>query len=87
MPVVETVRPPVGARLKLGEAPCGAQIRVVDLDGLPPARRLQLQALGISPGRPALVQQQEPVTIVLCGHAEIALEGDLAGRVLVELLD
>jgi hypothetical protein len=34
-----------------------------------------------------LVQQQEPVTIVLCWHAEIALEGDLAGRVLVELLD
>jgi Fe2+ transport system protein FeoA len=84
--MAEAVRPLVGARLKLGEAPCGAQIRVVDLDGLPPARRLQLQALGISPGRPALVQQQEPVTIVLCGHAEIALEGDLAGHVLVELV-
>jgi hypothetical protein len=60
---------------------------VIDLDGLPPARRLQLQALGISPGRPALVQQQQPVTIVLCGHAEIALEGDLASCVLVELVD
>jgi len=85
--MAEVVRPRVGTRLRLGQAPCGARIRVVDLDGLPPARRLQLQALGISPGRPALVQQQEPVTIVLCGHAEIALEGDLAGRVLVELED
>ena len=85
--MAKAVRPRVGTRLKLGEAPCGARIRVVDLDGLPPARRLQLQALGISPGRPALVQQQEPVTIVLCGHTEIALEGDLASRVLVELVD
>lgn len=85
--MAEAVRPRVGTRLKLGEAPCGARVRVVDLDGLPPARRLQLQALGISPGRPALVQQQEPVTIVLCGHSEIALESNLAGRVLVELLD
>ena len=84
--MAETVRPLVGARLNLGQAPCGARVRVIDLDGLPPARRLQLQALGISPGRPALDQQQEPVTIVLCGHAEIALEGDLAGRVLVELV-
>jgi len=85
--MAEAVRPLVGARLNLGQAPCGARVRVIDLDGLPTARRLQLQALGISPGRPALVQQQEPVTIVLCGHAEIALEGDLAGRVLVELVD
>ena len=85
--MAEAIRPRVGTKLKLGEAPCGARIRVVDLDGLPAARRLQLQALGISPGRPALVQQQEPVTIVLCGHTEIALEGDLAGRVLVELVD
>ena len=58
---------------------------MIDLNGLAADRRLQLQALGIYPGRRVVVQQQEPVTIVLCGHAEIALEAELAGRVLVEL--
>lgn len=58
---------------------------MLDLNGLAADRRLQLQALGLSPGRRVLVQQQEPVTIVLCGHAEIALEAELARRVLVKL--
>jgi Fe2+ transport system protein FeoA len=73
--------------LSLAQAPVGSWARVINLDSLPANRKLQLQAMGISPGRRALVQQQEPVTIVLCGQAEIALESELAGSVLVELTD
>ena len=54
--------------------------------------RLQetLAAIRAAGGEGLAVQadvSQEPVTIVLCGHTEIALEGDLASRVLVELVD
>ncbi len=38
------------------------------------------------PGRLVQVLQQEPVTVVRADHTELALEGDLASKVLVEVV-
>lgn len=73
--------------ISLAQVPVGSRARVIELTNLPPSRRLQLQALGLAPGRSVWVRQQQPVAVVLCGHTEVALEAELARGVLVELTD
>jgi Fe2+ transport system protein FeoA len=78
---------PIGAGLTtLAEAPKGVSVRVVAVENTEGSRPLQLQAYGLAPGRLVQVLQQEPVTVVRADHTELALEGDLASKVLVEVV-
>jgi len=67
----------------LAEVPKGVCVRVVAVSG---SRPLQMQAYGLAPGRLVQVLQQEPVTVVRADHTELALEDDLASKVLVEVV-
>lgn len=51
---------------------------------MPDTRRETLHAHGLLPGRAVTVIQQNPVTIVRIGAAELALEQDLAGLIEVD---
>ena len=70
----------------LAEVPKGASVRVVAVENTDGSRPLQMQAYGLAPGRLVRILQQEPVTVVRADHTEIALEGDLASKVLVEVV-
>ena len=70
----------------LGEVPKGASVRVVAVENVNGSRPLQMQAYGLAPGRTVQVLQQDPVTVVRADHTELALEGDLASKVLVEVV-
>ena len=70
----------------LAEAPEGASARVVAVANTDGSRPLQMQAYGLAPGRTVKILQQEPVTVVRADHTELALEDDLADKVLVEVI-
>jgi Fe2+ transport system protein FeoA len=45
--------------------------------------REQLAAYGLLPGRRVTVLQQQPLTVIVCDHVEIALEKNVARSVEV----
>lgn len=63
---------------------CPAVIRGY-LGHMPENRRTQLMAYGLLPGQHVRVCQQLPVTIIQIAYTELALEGELADAVQVEL--
>jgi Fe2+ transport system protein FeoA len=69
----------------LVEVTPGQEVRVTGYGDLPLGKLEQLQAYGLVIGRPVKVLQQEPVTIVLADHTELALEAPLAEQVSVEV--
>ncbi|MFQ5942451.1 MAG: ferrous iron transport protein A [Anaerolineales bacterium] len=74
------------ALLTLAEIPKGESVMVVAIEtagGSPP---LQMHAYGLAPGRLVHILQQDPITVVRADHTELALEGDLASKVLVEVV-
>lgn len=71
----------------LAEAPKGASVRVVAVENASGSRPQQMQAYGLAPGRVVRVLQQEPVTVVRADHTELALEDDLARKVLIEIVN
>lgn len=70
----------------LAEAPKGASVRVVSVENTSGSRPLQMQAYGLAPGRLVEILQQDPVTVVRADHTELALEDDLARKVLIEVV-
>ena len=72
--------------MTLVEVPEGVSVRVVALENTSGSRPMQMQAYGLAPGRTVQVLQQDPVTVVRADHTELALEGDLASKVLVEVI-
>lgn len=52
--------------------------------GISAPRRESLNAFGLLPGRPVMVLQQSPLTVVQVGAAELALETDLASLIEVD---
>jgi Fe2+ transport system protein FeoA len=70
----------------LAEAPMGAAVRVVSVENTDGSRPLQMQAYGLAPGRTVQVLQQDPITVVRADHTELALEDDLARKVLIEIV-
>jgi Fe2+ transport system protein FeoA len=70
----------------LAEAPKGASVIVVAVENTSGSRPQQMQAYGLAPGRTVQILQQDPVTVVRADHTELALEGDLANKVLVEVV-
>ena len=73
--------------LRLIGVPVGSKIRLAEFDpALDPLQREQLLAYGLSVGHPLEVLQQNPLTVVLCDHVEIALEHAVASDLWVETL-
>jgi Fe2+ transport system protein FeoA len=62
----------------------GERVELVRFDTtLDSALRDRLIAYGLSPRHPIEVVQQRPLTIVVCDHAEIAVEAAVARRLIV----
>lgn len=71
--------------MTLADVPVGACAWVVKFcERIPRARRDQLQAYGLSPGKSVRIEQHFPVTIVQIDHIEIALERSLAELIFVK---
>jgi Fe2+ transport system protein FeoA len=72
-------------RMSLQILPPGMKAKIIGLGDLPKGRQDQLLAYGVSPGRILMVKQQNPLTVVMVDHTEIALERVLAKEILVEV--
>ena len=69
---------------RLSDAAPGERVQFVRFDEtLDAALRDRLIAYGISPRHPLDVVQQRPLTIVVCDHAEIAVEAAVARWMIV----
>ncbi|MHB1144502.1 MAG: FeoA family protein [Thiobacillus sp.] len=72
------------ARVPLGFLLPGVRARVDALDeAIDPTQREQLVAYGLAPGRPLVVLQQRPMTLVMIDEVELALEDSVARHVWV----
>ncbi|MGD8759164.1 MAG: ferrous iron transport protein A [Anaerolineales bacterium] len=72
------------SRSTLADVPPGAEARVVGFNQMTEAQQAHLQAFGLARGRWARVLQHSPVTIVMADNTELALENEIARRVVVE---
>jgi Fe2+ transport system protein FeoA len=71
--------------LTLSDVPPGWRAKVVGFkDGIPPARRAQLQAYGLIPDDWVWVVQHSPVTVIQIDQTELALENSLASEIEVQ---
>jgi hypothetical protein len=71
----------------LVDVPPGWQAKVSGFsEGIPAARRVQLQAYGLRPDYWVRVLQHSPVTVIQVEHIELALEADLADGVQVKAM-
>jgi Fe2+ transport system protein FeoA len=78
-------RSPHVARVPLSFLLPGATAHVEDIDDAVSAtQREQLVAYGLAPGRPLVVLQQRPMTIVMIDEVELALEAGVARHVWVK---
>jgi Fe2+ transport system protein FeoA len=68
----------------LAQAAAGQKVTITGFGRLSPAHRQHLQAYGLLPGRSVQVLAQNPVTIVLVEHTELAFENEISAQVLVE---
>ncbi len=72
-------------RIRLTGTPVGREVRIADFgDDIDPLQREQLHAYGLSAPHAVRVLQQQPMTVVLCDHVELALEHAVARHVWVE---
>jgi len=70
----------------LREVPAGSPAVIRGyLAEMPETRRTQLMAYGLLPGQKVRVCQQLPVTVIQIAFTELALEGELAEAVQVEV--
>jgi Fe2+ transport system protein FeoA len=71
--------------LTLSDVPPGWQAKVVGFrGGIPPARRVHLQAYGLVPNDWVWVMQHSPVTVIQIDQTELALENSLASEIEVQ---
>jgi Fe2+ transport system protein FeoA/rubredoxin len=68
----------------LNEMPPGTLARVSTFLNMGKSQVEIFQAYGLAPGRWIRVLQQKPVTLVDLGNIELALEGDLAEKIVVD---
>jgi Fe2+ transport system protein FeoA len=72
------------ARVPLSFLLPGVKARVESIDDAVEAtQREQLVAYGLAPGRPLVVLQQRPMTVVMVDEVELALEETVARHVWV----
>lgn len=71
---------------RLADIAPGERVEFVGFDAtIDPSVRDRLFAYGLALARRLEVLQQQPLTIVLCDHAELALEAAVARSMLVRL--
>jgi FeoA domain len=74
------------ARLPLAFIPPGSQVRLTAFgDEIDPLQREQLTAYGLALGRPMVVLQQRPMTVIFAEEVELALEHAVARHIWVEV--
>ncbi len=62
-------------RIRLIGTPVGRMVRIDDFgDEIDPLQREQLHAYGLSAAHAVKVLQQQPMTVLLCEHVELAIE-------------
>jgi len=72
------------ARVPLAFLLPGARAHVDTLDdAIDATQREQITAYGLAPGRPLIVLQQQPMTLVMIDEVELALEDSVARHVWV----
>lgn len=72
-------------RIRLTGTPVGRMVHLAEFgDDIDPLQREQLHAYGLSPAHAVRVLQQQPMTVILCDHVEIALEHSVARHIWVE---
>lgn len=77
---------PAHERIRLLGTPTGRMVRVTDFgDEIDPLQREQLHAYGLSAAHAVRVLQQQPMTVLLCEHVELAIEHEVARHIWVEL--
>lgn len=67
----------------LTQWPEGSRVRVTGLSRVDSPSTAHLLALGVVPGVPLTLVQRYPAFVVRIGHAEVALDQELAGRIRV----
>lgn len=70
--------------LTLDAIPTGMLVRILKIDKLPVERRDHLLAFGLTPGRWVEIKQHRPAVVVQVDYTELALETDVASKILVE---
>lgn len=72
-------------RIRLTGAPPGCRVHLAEFgDEIDPLQREQLHAYGLLAPQALTVLQQQPMTVVLCEHMELALEHSVAHHIWVE---
>ena len=73
------------ARLPLAFIPAGSEVRLIALgDEIDPLQREQLHAYGLSAAHAVKVLQQQPMTVLLCEHVELAIEHAVSRHIWVQ---
>lgn len=72
------------ARLSLADLPPRSRARVVDCRAVPRRRLLELRAFGLTDGGQVEVLGQVPATVIRLERTELAMEHDLAAKILVD---
>jgi Fe2+ transport system protein FeoA len=76
---------PLNERIRLTGTPIGRLARLTEFgDEIDVLQREQLLAYGLSANQAVTVLQQNPMTVVLCDHMELALEHAVAHHIWVE---
>ncbi|GHT95095.1 hypothetical protein FACS1894116_10060 [Betaproteobacteria bacterium] len=71
-------------RIRLTGTPIGSHVLLNEFsDEIAPLLREQLLAYGLTTNHALTVLQQQPMTVVLCDHMELALEHGVAQQIWV----
>lgn len=77
--------PHLHERIRLTGTPVGRMVHIAGFgDEIDTLQREQLHAYGLSAPHPVKVLQQQPMTVILCDHVELALEHEVARHIWVE---
>lgn len=77
--------PSADPRVPLASLARGESARITDMPfGDTPNRWVRLSALGLVPGAVVVLRQRKPAAIVAIGATRIALDPEIAERILVE---
>lgn len=69
--------------LSLDRVSPGRKVVLQDLSRLTPDQQAHLRAYGIAPGRELRVLQQQPETVIQVEFTELALEKEIARKIVV----
>ena len=72
-------------RIRLIGTPVGRMVRIDDFgDEIDPLQREQLHAYGLSAAHAVKVLPQQPMTVLLCEHVELAIEHAVSRHIWVQ---